>query len=567
MTRIEHNQNLFGIDHNIIHGPKQISSAHTGSPWARVNSDVGTKCAWDLDISFITGIIGEWFGSFLAPDSKIAQLAKNIFLGSSGAFFGMREDSMYRHIYASEAKLSDEVLKDQNQANRKVSRLDDFGEVTSLFKDKVINKMWRFTKLVSTVQPIALAVAPFLGEKLSDLVFSVLQTPSRLTWRLTYMFPNALENKFVERICKLGWLSIKSIFSTNAKRDLDNLKTELKKDAQTYVDKMQEYRHLKKDPELNKKSPLGAYCWMLMNRIDQHWQGWKNSATVIRQKIERGELEGTNESKRIKDPSQILTKGFIDQSGNNDASKHDIKEMERFSLVNLTAPFCGAIGVFGSCIAEPLRLIWNLAGIKTGTPFLSFLSSLRAPASFVNYAFKFFSPEFNRRREYNELKEKIESNPNIGTAAKVLLANKKRRFIAGASGLALTGLSFVDSFMNLFVRDESTRSLKFLRGVIKQLVNTGFVRFFSERTGFWGERELINQSVQKILGKEYVTDKDIEDLPQNYNDQFLHHMETLGKEVIDKERETQEAYYEPVFGELSEGWGSVLNRALGLKVA
>ena len=559
MSRIDSNQNVVHIGSNPIHGARQISSAHTGTPWARVNSDIGTQCAWNLDISLITGIVGEWFGSFLAPDSKFAQLAKNIFLSSSGACFGMREDSMYRHIYAYEARtdLTDKELENQSQAYKKVNRLDDFGEAASLFKDKVINNSWRFTKLVSKIQPIVLAVGPFLGEKLNDLIFSLLQTPSRLTWRLTYMFPVALENKFVERMCNLGWLSVKSIFNGNAREELSKLKADLGKDAYQYAQMMKEFN----GPNLEGKSDLAAYFSMLMDRIKQHWYSWYDTKRIIGEKIKRGELTETNEAERRVDPSKTLHKGFIDPSGNNNESASEISKIKRLSLVNLTAPFCGVIGVFGAGIAEPLRLIWKLGGIKTGARFLNVLSSLRVPASFTNYLFKFFMPEFYQGKKYYKLKETIENNPNVGEAAKVLLANYKRMRIAGRGGMFLTGLSFVDSiYMNLNVNEDSSRGIKFLRGVVGQLVNCGFVRFFSERRGFWGEKLLINQAAQRLLQKSQVSDGDILNLPQSKDKQFLHLMETLGKSEIAKE--TEEPYYQPLLG-LSEKWGNFYNLLVG----
>src|SRR3989338_7383899 len=111
--------------------------------------------------------------------------------------------------------------------------------------------------------------------------------------------------------------------------------------------------------------------------------------------------------------------------------------------------------------------------------------------------------------------------------------------------------------MNLHVNDDSSRGLKFLRGTVRQLVNYGFVRFFSERRGFWGERLLLDQSVGQILGKEHVTDTDILSLLQNKDEQFLHLMKTMGTKETAKEAD--EAYYQPLLTGLSERWGNFYN--------
>ena len=536
------------LNHSVIDGKRLISHAQEGEKWARVNSDVGSTCVKLLDVSFLCGLVSDYFNYFQDQDNKIVKFVSNLWNAFSGATFGYREERMYEDIYAKGIDaVNQEDMSNQERMKKKISFLDDYLENAHFTKDSVIKGFWKLTTRVAQVSAPLFFVSSFLGRKWSDLIFSISQTPSRGTWRFTYLLAPVFHGNFLETACKLSWLKIKSFVSDNAKKELENISGELEKSAHEYAEGVYGNK-----TALGDKKGFEAYKWMLKDRLHQFKRGIKEPDKVLEDKIKIGNLDRTNSHERIENPEKNIYHGYADPKSDVDK---DIQKTA--SIVSYTALPCAIVGLLGTFIFEPLRCICDVLGLERGKGLLSFMANLRSPASLVNYYFKFFRPEQEAGKKYLDY-EKYINNGTANEAVKQLHKAEKGRFLNSYMGFGIFAGSFIDSFGQLFRSFNPDNKLQnFMFATISRIVSTGFMRYFSARRRDLGKIRQVHLALDQIVGKTNLSDEKLLSIDDK---KFNEVMTSLGSQPDADELEKPQRIYEKPLTLIADYFGSIMNK-------
>ena len=529
------------LNHNDIDGKRWVSYAQKGGKWATVNSEVGGLCVKLLDFSGIAGLISDYFFCFQDQENWIVKLIANSFNAMSGAAFGYREERKYVDIYSKGINTVDKNdLKDQDKVRKKVAFMDDFLENAIFLKDDVINFFWKLSTNVSQISAPVFFLAPFLGKKWSDSIFSLFQTPTRGAWRLTFLLAPVFHGNFVQTMCKLPWVKFKSLFgSESARKESDNFFNNLESMANKYANLT--YGNTS---GLNNKKGLKAYLWMLGDRLYQHKRGISNPDVVLEEKVQRGNLERADIDDRTIHPDKSIAYGYTIPG-----QKEDQDIQKNASIVTYTAFPCAVIGILGTFVFEPIRCVMDLANIERGKNLITCLANLRGPASLFNYLYKFFLPEKIEGEKY----KLIESHMKTGTtneAIEKLYAATKGRYVNSYFGFTILGASLIDSFGQL-VRSfaPENRTQNFLFAAITRYVGVGFTRYFSARRRDLGETDRVLLACKKILGRDILTynEKDLKDIMAIDDAQFNAALESLSSQYdVDEEEKTERFYGKPM---------------------
>lgn len=553
ISLLEKFAHLVFFNHNPVDGERMVSFGHEGPNWADANHRVGANCVGQLDLSSLFGVISDWFCCFQDQDNGVVKSISNIFKATSDFFFGVREADMYTGIYSAGIdKVSDEDIKDQGRMKDEPF-IDDYLENANILKDRVINKFWRATTWISKWEPGIFILSPFLGRKWSDLIFSLCQTMSRATWRLTYFMPATFHNNVIETWWDLGRLKFMSIFSRNAQEEYKTFAGNLEKMAREYDKKVYPEKS-----EIGNRSGTSAYMWMLGDRMEQQRKGIFDPEAVLEEKVKSGQLEGefTLNEGEIRPEEKSLEKGWTIPD-----SPEDKAFQKRISLVNYTAPFCAIAGLIGTLIFEPLRCLWDVCGFEKGKGLISMLANIRGPASLINYTFKFFLPEKEAGEQgYNKWKNYIKDGTANETVYQLYKA-AKGRMLNGYFGIGLLGASFVDTFGQMFRSfEQESRSENFLYSLVSRFVGTGFVRYFSARRRDWGLTEKIYLALEKLgieAGK-LKPEEFVEKVKGISDEQFLKTMESLGfKSDEGLETYKPKSSYDPLVARAVKVWEGI----------
>lgn len=536
------------LNHNVIDGKRLVSSAQEGEKWARVNSDVGGTCVKLLDVSFLCGMVSDYFGCFQDQDNVAVRFASNLWNAFSGAAFGYREERMYEDIYAKGIDaVNVEDINDQEKIKEKISFFDDYLENAHFTRDSVIRGSWKLTTRVAQVSAPLLFVSSFLGRKWNDLIFSLSQTPSRGTWRFTYLLAPIFHGNFLETITKATWLKLKSFVSDDAKTELNNLSDRLEKSAYEYAQGV----HGNKSA-LGDKKGFEAYKWMLKDRLSQFKRGMSEPGKVLEDKIKMGNLDQTTAQERAANPEKNIQHGYVDPT-----SETDKKIQKTNSIVSYTALPCALVGLLGTFVFEPLRAVSSVLGLERGNRFLSFMANLRSPASLINYYFKFFLPEQEAGRKYKDYEQHV----NNGTANEVLKQlhkAEKGRFLNSYVGFGIFGASFIDSFGQLFRSFSSDNKIQnFMFTTVSRLVGTGFMRYFSARRRDLGKLRQIHLALDQILGKTSLSNETLLSVDDK---KFNEVMESLGSRADSEELEKPRKIYEKPLNLVADCFGSIIDK-------
>ena len=404
--RVYHNQNYNAPgEEEPLH-----SSAHTGREWTRANIRAGGESSNYLELSFFTDILKNYFTCFLDPENNIFSSVTSKLLGAfSGFLDGFRDKRMYEEVYAegltdvARGKISDSQVVNQEHNNPNSFR-DDFMENELLRVqrgERIISKFWSWATTMAGIKPFLFMVTSFLPDKWKTAIETVEETPSRTLWRLRFN-PGALHANFVTTAWDLLKLKTMSIFGGERAAEYRNKVGEAQNLAQTYFKNKYNGQH-----NSNGKSGLGLYFSMLFDRMKEHWQGVVNPKVVLEKKVKDGYLESVTKDEKAADRNKTFDKGYV-----NPNSEEDVNHQWMRSMTDLTGPICGGLGLVGSFVFEPLRVLWNVAGIETGKNLISALSASRKSLSMVNYIYRFIWEEMKQGGRHLSLEKFMDSNPN-----------------------------------------------------------------------------------------------------------------------------------------------------------
>lgn len=337
------------------------------------------------------------------------------------------------------------------------------------------------------------------------------------------MFGKSLHSNFVTTVWDLTRLKFMSFFNDDSAKDYANKTKELgKKSNEYFIGKDKNYNY-----NSNSNSGLGTYVSMLTDRMSEHWQNiWDPKAALERKsrsKEEGGFLERTNEAERKADKNKSFENGYVDPN-----SEHDQKEQRRLALVDFTGPICAGLGLVGTVLFDPLKIIWSAAGIERGAGLINALSASRKSFSLINYVFRFIMPELNAGKEYQKLEElmKKEGGPTKAVAERYYAL--KSRHHNALIGMAMAAGNICEPFLHLKrgVIGDSKFGNFLIDSVIK-FNDTFFLRFFSKRREVQGRLEHLKVMAQEKLGKQHISNEDYANLSNTDFDELMKNRATV----------------------------------------
>ena len=546
------------INHNPIDGDTLTSYACGGDEWAKANYKTGKSTVGALDASTLVGVVGDYLNAFQDPENnRVVSFLGNLFNSVSDSLFGYRDEKMYTKLFAkgidavNDGEITKDDIKDQLKILKKAPFIDDYMENEHFLKDRVISNFWKWSTQIAKVEAPVYFLAGFLGNKWRSTIFSLTQTFSRGIWRLRF-FSGGLHNNFVETAWDLGKSKIMSLFgSQKSREEFGKLSDKVGKMAYEYSEKTNA-----KD-DLGNKTGLSAYLWMLKDRMRQHWRGIKNPEQLLREKIKRREFTEVTDTDREADPNKVLEKGFV-----NPNSVQDLSTQKRLSTVNFLDPITAGLGLFGTFIFEPLRCVFEVAGIEKGKGVLSFLALSRAPIHLFNYYYKIFLPEKEEGSGYKELEKYVEDG-TANEATKMLYEAKKGRYRNYHLGLALLGGNCVETVAQLFSASEN-RFIKFMFSVLSRFNYVGVTRLFSARRRDQGKSSLVYRAAEIALQKENIGEEEIVNMSQSQREKFSKALEELiGPKGT--EEEIKPRFYDGIFAKAGEWFGRAFGPEVNIK--
>lgn len=503
---IYHNQNRY------ISGEEKplLSTSQTGRNWARANINSGRHTSDLLEMSFFVDIVKNYFNSFLNPqDNIVAGSVVKLLNAVSGFFDGTRDKVMYEEVYSkgldevNREELSNEQIANQSEYLGEDLFRDDYLENKLLevhYKEKLIPKFWNWATKMAGIKPIVSVASSFLGDGLRTAVDTVLETPGRGLWRLRF-FPGALHGNFVTAVWDLTRLKVMSLFgSKNARAAFSKKVEEVGQMSKRYFEK--KYGD---DCKLAKDKPtLRVYFRMLKDRMKEHWDSIWDPKQALQRKLEDKFLTPTSKTERDKNRNRGIDRGFvsIDSSGKVD-SQFDIDHQRMLSMSDFTGPICAGLGLVGSFVFEPLRVIWLLAGINAGKNIINALSASRKSFSLVNYTFRFIMEEITQGKKYLTFENAVNPKPGQSEpkkAIKEMYSAMKGRYLNGLMGLGVVVGNVIEPVLHLMKPIfEENRFANFLFDICIKFNDNGLVRLFSKRREYRGRIEDINSLVKQRI--------------------------------------------------------------------
>ncbi len=551
---IYHNQNRY------IPGEEKplLSSAQSGREWAKANIDSGRYTSDLLEVSFFVDIIKNYFNSFLNPQ-------ENVFVGAvtktlnavSGFFDGTRDKIMYEDVYAkgldevNKGKLSGEQIANQEESLGDDIFRDDMLENNLLqtnHNERIIHKFWTMATKMAGIKPYVSLVSGFLGDGLRNVVDTVLETPGRGLWRLRF-FPGSLHANFVSTVWDLTRSKFLSVFGNKeARAEFDKKCTEVGELSQKYFENKTKPKDesgdtTKREPNPTDEKPgLGLYVKMLKDRMTGHWRGIWNPEEALQKKLDDGFLTPTSGAERKEDAGKTMGKGFVrvDEIKGKDGkvykkiSESDIKHQRMFSISDFTGPICAGLGLVGSFVFDPLKVVWSVAGITTGKNLINALSASRKSFSLFNYIFRFINEEIAQGKQYSNLASAMNSKDGgePKKAVREMYYAMKSRYVNGLLGMAVACGNIVEPFFHLFRSSfEENKLANFLFGVYLKFNDNGLVRLFSKRRECMGRIEDLNALArQKMDSKKPISINDYSLITDSEFDQHVEsRSESTGK--------------------------------------
>ena len=493
------------------------SFAFSGETWAKKNAEVGGKTARYLELSFGLGIIKNYFNSFFnLEENPILGFVVRAITGVGDFLEGKRDEEMFS-IYGHgvdelSGKDSSELTNEDNALN-KFGFVDDYlmnKRQEALYGETFVSKFAEWSAWAAKIKPIAHFVSGVLGNNWKAGVQTLLDLPARIYWRIRF-FGKSLHGNFVTSIWELAKFKFLSslLRSSDAAKNYANKVKELGNLSNEYFKgKNSEYK--------NVENPgLSTYVNMLTDRMTEHWQNIWDPKAALERKCNDKFLQRTTEQERATDPSKTFENGYIDPN-----AKYDRKEQSRLAVVDFTGPICAALGLVGTVIFDPLKIIWGFAGFEKGKSLINALSASRKSFSLINYIFRFIIPEMNEGAKYKDLEKHMNSESRPNKAISELYYASKSRYCNALIGMAMAAGNIFEPLLHLkrgIVGDSKIGN--FLMDSFMRFNDTFFL-LFSKRREVQGRLEQVRvmaQEVAKRDGRKFVTQKDYEKIT---NDEF-----------------------------------------------
>ncbi len=504
---------IISIDQNHHTSSERVaerSNALCGKAWGRVNSDVGGRTARYDELEFCIGILGNYLKSYFNPEENpVINFAIRAVTGIGDFFGGKRDQEMYGKAYGHGVDelsgLSPEELKNENGIfNRLEKEENRYGDdyiqnkrQEALYGERIISKFAEWSTQLSKIKPIAHFISGVLGDNWRNAVQTILDAPARVWWRLRF-FTKALHGNFVTSIWDLTRLKVMSFFSGNASEAYN-------RKAKDLAEMSNEYFSSKYNKKENNPG-LGLYAQMLKDRMLEHWQNIWDPKAALERKCNDKFLQRTTEQERSADPSKTFNNGYVDPN-----SEYDRKEQSRLAAVDFTGPICAALGLIGTVVFDPLKVIWNFAGFERGKNVINALSASRKSFSLAHYILRFIIPEMSEGATYKDLEKYMNSKEGPKKATAELYYARKSRYYNALIGMVMAAGNICEPLLHLkrgIVGDSKFGN--FLIDSIMKFNDTFFLRFFSKRREVQGREQYLQARVKEKLGKQYLENKDYE---------------------------------------------------------
>ena len=507
------------------------SSAFTGKPWGTRNAEVGRETSNGMELDFLFGgVIRNYFNSFFdLEENPVLGFIVRLLTGGGDFLEGRRDQRMYGELYGHGVDLlensSNEELKHEQGIVNKFDKqedkyTDDLAQnemQKGRFQERVVSTLGNWATKLSIYKPAAYLVSGVLGNSWKLGIQTLFDLPARAWWRCR-MFGKSLHSNFVTTVWDLTRLKFMSFFNDDSAKDYANKTKELgKKSDEYFIGKDKNYKS-------NSNAGLGTYVSMLSDRMSEHWQNVWNPKAALEQKCNNGFLTRTTEKERKadKDKSKSFENGYVDPN-----SERDQKEQRRLALVDFTGPICAGLGLLGSAIFDPLKIIWSVAGIERGAGLINALSASRKMFSLINYIPRFMISEMNEGEKYKELEEQMRSGTSNKAVAERYYA-LKNRYHNALLGMAMAAGNICEPFLHLKrgVIGDSKLGNFLIDSVIK-FNDTFFLRFFSKRREVQGRLEQLKVMAQEKLGKQHISNEDYASLSNTDFDELMKNRTTV----------------------------------------
>lgn len=487
------------------------SSALCGKEWGGVNSEVGGRTANYEELAFGLGIVRNYFNSFFNPEENpIVGFIIRALTGSSDFLEGKRDQEMYGEVYGHGineygGRDIDEIRHELvNDDLRKLSnRGDDLHQnkrQEALYGERIVSKFGEWATKFSIVKPIAHFISGALGNSWRMGIQTLLDFPAKTYWRIRF-FTKALHSNFCTNIWDLTKFKFLSLFgSSDASGKYENKAKEIGEMSNEY------FRNKYKNDYKSESNPgLGLYRRMLKDRMTEHWQNIRDPKAALERKCKDKFLTRTDENKRKMDPGQTFENGYVDPN-----AEYDQKEQRRLAIMDFTGPICAALGLVGTVVFDPLKVLWGAAGLETGKNLVNALSSSRKSFSLINYIFRFIIPEMHSGAAYKNLDEKYMNSEGIPKKAiSELRYTRKSRYDNALIGMAMAVGNICEPLLHLkrgIISDSKVGN--FLIDTVIRFNDTFFLRFFSKRREVQGREEYLKAALEEKRGMKFVKDED-----------------------------------------------------------
>ncbi|OGI10606.1 MAG: hypothetical protein A3F80_04370 [Candidatus Melainabacteria bacterium RIFCSPLOWO2_12_FULL_35_11] len=498
------------------------SYAFSGEAWAKKNAEVGGKTANWLKASFGLGIIRNYFNSFFnLEESPVLGLLVRAITGAGDFLEGKRDEEMFS-IYGHgvdelSGKSPEEIITDDAMLSHLDKKKEDYFiddamqniRQEALYGERLISKFAKWSTQAANIKPVAHFVSGVLGNSWKTGIQTLLDLPARIYWRIRF-FGKSLHSNFVTSIWDLTRFKFLSLLGSSSA-------------SKNYEDKIKELGNLSgeyfKDKNIGNPG-LGLYVRMLKDRMAEHWNAIWNPKAALEKKYNDKFLQLTTEQKRAADPSQRFENGFVDPNSN-----YDQKEQSRLALADFTGPICAALGLIGTVVFDPLKIIWGITGFERGKKLITALSASRKTFSLIHYIPRFLIPELNESKKYKDLEKKyMNSDKDPNKAVSELYYASKSRYHNALIGMAMAAGNICEPLLHLM--RGITGDSKFGNFVIDSFVrfNDTFFLLFSKRREVQGRLERVRVMAQEIArskGRTFVTNEDYENISDDEFDRAM----------------------------------------------
>ena len=487
-----------------------IGDVKTGY-WSVANIDFSRDAKNYCDLSILFTTVGSYFESIDSTTSRYLGRGLNAL---SGWFFGSRDDTQYRVLGRGAGhKLSDEERKNQELSVKKTLFDDDLKEneyQRVKYGEWLTAYLGRAASATAKIKPIAYFMGDLMGGGIGFAVRTLVDIPASLWWRVRMFAPALHANFATTMFWDLPTLGIKSIFSSEGKKRLNE-----------------------KLSELNTLAG-GSYFAMLKNRMKGHWEGIWNPEKAYDEKVKGGVLKERDE----------LELGST--------REERIKEQRRYSCMDFTGPISAAFGVLTLGIFGPIRAVMTGFGIERGQSFVNTIFSLRKLTHLGNYAWRFIIPELKQSGVWKEY-EKLVYPENGKSSANDLVkeyyyAAKSRHYNALFNGIGMIALNAVEPFLHMF-SSRIPEGIKPFVNAFMRIDEAVILKFFSGRRTDWGRMKFVQSLVKSKLeekGQKLTNLREQMQTIKMTNGEISRAATKVREKMLDRDSEENEARIIPI---------------------